>query len=174
MNCKWLLSILILIVSVCVSCRESRKTIQNNRLESMIGVRITSIDSVLSGLVSETNIIMICSVYDCGSCLAAAFSEVEEVNRQLASGKVQIIGVLTDPTPLQTRFSYFDYIAFDADDMIRRQLKYIPTPVFIIYDKDKKVRFFHAPSSSDNVSSVSSRLAWQSNSIVRSVLSSHL
>jgi hypothetical protein len=117
---------------------------------------------------------MICSVYDCGSCLAAAFSEVEEVNRQLVSGKVQIIGVLTDPTPLQTRFSYFDYIAFDADDMIRRQLKYIPTPVFIIYDKDKKVRFFHTPSSSDNVSSVSSQLAGQSNSIVRSVLSSHL
>ena len=36
---------------------------------------------------------------------------------------MQVVGVISDPTPLQIRFGYYDYLAFDADDLICRHLK---------------------------------------------------
>lgn len=44
---------------------------------------------------------------------------------------------------------YFDYIAYDADDVIRRRLKFIPTPVFMVLDENNVVRYLHRPTAAD-------------------------
>lgn len=124
----------------------------------VIGSDISCVDSLLDNGV-PSDVFMICSVYDCGICLEKAFAEVREIDNYLHPQFVQVIGVLADPTPLQTHFKYYNYLAYDVDDIIRRRLKFIPTPVIIVSDKNKRVRYVHKPTSSDSVCHVA-RIIW--------------
>lgn len=123
----------------------------------LIGQDISIVDSVIYDGV-QSGIVLICSIYDCSSCLEKAFAEVREIDRIIKPSSVQIVGVLSDPTPLQTRFKYYDYIAYDADDLIRRRLKYIPTPVFVVCDENRTVRFVHTPTAEDSISIIAERV----------------
>jgi hypothetical protein len=126
-------------------------------IQSLLGRDISCIDSVLYERASS-GVYLICSVYDCGSCLESAFAEVRELEKLLDTLSIKIIGVLADPTPLQVRFEYYDYVAYDVEDLIRRHLKFIPTPVFIVCDENMKVRYVHKPTAGDSIHSVANRL----------------
>lgn len=156
--------ILSLFLIVMTSCCDVKKKKKSDMLDSLVGRDVSFVDSLL--VFKEKNrprVFMICSVFDCGPCLNSAFVELKILDNLLFPSSVQVVGVLSDPTPLQTRFGYYDYIVYDADDVIRRHLKYIPTPVFIVVDKNGQVRCLHRPTAEDVPESVAKHLKMQVN-----------
>lgn len=154
----FILSLCLGVISSCFCSRE-KQTRYDDMLNSLLGRDVSFVDSLL-GLkgVENPQVILICSVYDCGTCLNSAFAELKLLGGRLDSLSIQVVGVLSDPTPLQTRFEYYDYIAYDIDDVIRRHLKYIPTPTFIVIDQNRQIRYLYRPTAEDNPESVAKLL----------------
>lgn len=149
MKCSQLFIISFCLITI-TSCYQVKKTKKDAVFSHLIGIDVSFVDSLFVFNDKEKpRVFLICSVYDCGSCLDNAFSELKILNRALKPSTVQVVGVLSDPTPLQIRFEYFDYIAYDADDVIRRRLKFIPTPVFMVLDENNVVRYLHRPTAAD-------------------------
>ena len=156
MSCRKQL-ILFLGVIILSSCFGNKKMKQDDIFNIVLGSDISCIDSLLNNEV-PSNVFLICSVYDCGTCLEKAFAEVREIDKLIDPQSVQVIGVLADPTPLQIHFNYYNYLAYDIDDQIRRHLKFIPTPVIIVSDEDRRVYYIHRPTSSDSVSYIAKEI----------------
>ena len=143
-------------------CFTENKSGHDDKINSLIGSDISFIDTLLDYREKEhPDIILICSVYDCGSCLNSAFKELKILDGFLYPSSVQVVAVLSDPTPLQTRYEYYDYIVYDIDDTIRRHLKYIPTPVFVVFDDTRQVLYLHRPTAEDEPESVANLLRKQ-------------
>ena len=141
---------LLLIPVLLLSCKSSSPRFAREVfLNKLVGIDASCIDSV-PGVIDRPQIVMLCSIYDCGSCLAKAFEEIEYIQSRIPSCNIQIIGVLSNPSILQERFSYEEYIAFDESDIIRKRLKFAPTPLIIGRDYNSIITWLHCSSSEDN------------------------
>lgn len=86
MKCSQLFIISFCLITI-TSCYQVKKTKKDAVFSHLIGIDVSFV------------------------CLDNAFSELKILNRALKPSTVQVVGVLSDPTPLQIRFEYFDYIA---------------------------------------------------------------
>ena len=80
-------------------------------------------------------------------------SKIALINEKLIDC-CSVICVLSSPDVLQEQFSYSEYILFDGDDVIRKSLKYVPTPILLVCDTDCRIVKYHNPTGNDNVKKV--------------------
>gem|GEM_PF-4978334 len=84
-------------------------------------------------------IVFLFSFYDCEDCVDAGFVITKYID-ELNNGKiVEAIACLVDPKNYQKRNEYFEYIHFDDSDEIRRELKFVPTPLIIVTTPESEV-----------------------------------
>ena len=50
-----------------------------------------------------------------------------------------MVSSISNHSMYQKHNNYYNYIYYDDKDLIRRELKYIPTPVMILLDDKKKI-----------------------------------
>lgn len=130
----------VLLLCGCVNRQNLNNKISIEQIEAaIIGKKIPVIDSLYQDNKGQRNLTLLCSPYDCGPCLGKAFEVLSLVDKRNLLNKQLVISILDVPTEMQRQFNYFDYILFDGDDVIRKSLKYIPTPVFLVADADNVV-----------------------------------
>lgn len=117
---------------------KSKKTYKDTNDEyHLIDKQIKSIDSVLPK--GSNGIIFLFNYYDCGSCVDSGFVITKKIDSIYPSQKVFIISTMGDPQYYQKRNRYNDYIYMDSKDLIRKELKYIQTPIILSLDSTNKI-----------------------------------
>ena len=53
------------------------------------------------------------------------------------------------PSLYQSRNEYFDFIYLDNDDLIRKELKYVQTPIILRLDSNRVILDYFFPNVSD-------------------------
>lgn len=149
--------ILGIIIIVLCGCENKKKNhmIQERMTESVIGKTLPIIDSLYQDNMGMRYLVLLCSPYDCGPCLDKAFETLRIINQSNTFNKKWVVSVLDEPSSLQRQYNYYDYTIFDGDDKIRKALKYIPTPVFLIADSDNIIISYHFPTIDDNPNDIS-------------------
>lgn len=144
--------IVIIVIALC-GCKNSKnrnRMIRELRTETVVGKALPIIDSLYQDNMGDSYILLLCSPYDCGPCLSKAFEILRIIENSNISNRQWVVSVLDEPSALQRYYSYYDYVLFDADDQIRKSLKYIPTPVFLIADSDNVIMGSYFPDGDDN------------------------
>lgn len=60
--------------------------------------------------------------YDCQPCVTAGLRYARQLDSLLKRQAVKCFASMVDPAPYQAAAEYYDYIYFDADDKIRKEL----------------------------------------------------
>lgn len=153
----FILGILVILLYGCESKRKNCM-IQELMNESVVGKTLPVIDSLYQDNMGMRYLVLLCSPYDCGPCLDKAFETLRIINQSNTFNKKWVVSVLDEPSSLQRRYNYYDYTIFDGDDMIRKALKYIPTPVFFVADSDNNIVLCHFPTKDDEVKEISNHI----------------
>lgn len=113
----------------------------------LIGRRITSIDSIVSD--RKYGVVFVFNYYDCGNCVDLGFSVTKEIDSLYHERKVAVISTVGSSSFYQKRNAYYEYVYADSKDLIRKELKYIPTPIMILMDSLNTIRNYILPGTSD-------------------------
>lgn len=149
--------ILIVLIS-CQNRNEQTEGSNKNEAESklvfqtklVLGKTIMVKDIIGDSIDLTNRSLMLYSGYDCGSCVHAAFELARKVD-SASLRKVLIVEIQSDKGRDQVRYDYHDYIFSDANDIIRKQLKYIKTPAIFSFNGEKKIRDVYFPENSDQI-----------------------
>lgn len=138
-------------VLACGNRKQQSRIISSDIIsETVVGKKIPIIDSLYQDNKGERYLVLLCSPYDCTPCLDKAFEILNLINQTTVSNSKWVISVLDEPSSLQRQYNYFDYIIFDGEDVIRKSLKYIPTPVFLMADSANVIMACHFPAIEDD------------------------
>ena len=112
----------------------------NQDVDRLKGVQILSLDSVV-GETEKCVIVYIFNYYDCETCIDKGFEIVNLIDNSKKREYVKVIvSMFHEVTSTQKRNSYRGFIYKDKNDLIRKELRYIPTPVMIIVDNNSRIR----------------------------------
>lgn len=121
---------------------------QKKKTYNLIGKRITSIDSIVPD--KNPRVIFLFNYYDCGSCVDSGFSIANKIDSLCRKRKVAIISTMGSPSLYQARNAYYEYIHPDPKDLIRKELKYVPTPIVFLLDSSNYIKDYILPNSSNS------------------------
>lgn len=131
---------LLLCMVVCTACGRS-KNVRNVLIDAepeLVGKRISFIDSIITEEKKE-KVIFLFNDYDCGSCIDSGFQMTKNIDRLWGGKRVFVISTMVNSPFYQKRNNYYDYVYPDEKDLIRKELKYIQTPVLLMVDADLTV-----------------------------------
>jgi len=103
--------------------------------------------NLLFDLICKAIIIYLYHQYDCITCLEAGFEITKEIDAKFPYQKVYVISLGSNTSFEQSTFKYYNYIYQDSQDFIRKELKYIPTPVMLYIDTTKTIRKILQPKA---------------------------
>lgn len=151
------LSALIVLSFALLSCVNHRDI--KNEADFLSGKTIRCLDSLIIHEPSKKIVLLICSPFDCQPCLDVGFGVINELEKMnIADIQISVVGVLSDPSPLQERYKYYKYLPFDADDNLRRELKFVPTPCILVIDTNcvinKWIRLRYERSSKQTIEKI--------------------
>lgn len=88
--------------------------------------------------------------YDCQSCIDKGYLIVKILNSQNSNQKIFIISSTTNIGRDQARNNYYDFVYNDENGSLRKELKFIYTPVILVLDKDNRVLHINFPETNSN------------------------
>ncbi|WP_024995213.1 hypothetical protein [Phocaeicola paurosaccharolyticus] len=140
---------LVLIIQSCSNrnCNKSNLNTQKSDVYRLIGKQVKSIDSIVANRTYRT--VFLFNYYDCSSCVDSGFSISKKINL-CGKNNVVIISTMGNPMSSQQRNEYYDYIYIDSEDLIRKELKYIPTPIILSLDSTRNILDYILPNVSDS------------------------
>lgn len=136
---------LAIILSLSLRCTSEQPHNQDiyNKIISQRRVLIGKDFSIVSHLIDTIDyrqrLYYIFNGFDCESCILNGFELIKNENIKALRRKAIVIGITPNPNPVQLLTEYNDYIFIDKSDVIRRQLKYFFTPIFILVDSQGKI-----------------------------------
>ena len=83
---------------------------------------------------TEAQIVLLYNGYDCDKCIEDGFSIAKYIDAHFSRQRVFIVSIMANTGFDQLRFDYSHYIFTDDSDVIRKELKYVPTPVMLQID----------------------------------------
>jgi len=104
----------------------------------------------LIGLEKKPRVLFYYTGDDCNYCIGKGFEISKRIDSSLNRDSVFVFGLNTNYGMDQTRYSYFNYIFDDKKDLIRKELKYIYTPLIIALDENSRIRSVLFPSKNTN------------------------
>jgi hypothetical protein len=139
--------ILCFLLLIAVGCKQntkqqpvSEKIKTGKNADFLTGQTVKHIDSILSVEFNNSHIVYIFNQYDCGNCVHAGFLLLKELNALYGHEQVHaIICSPNNPSSLQEHYNYREYIYSDNNNVIRKALKYLPTPVFLLLNSENKI-----------------------------------
>lgn len=153
-KCKESIMPFVVLVVCCLSflsCKDLPNRDKNCYDDILLGRTLPIIDSTYQASNGKGQLTLICSPYDCQPCLDVAFEEISEIRKDYPDVHLSIISVLDAPSSIQIKYSFYDYIPFDGEDIVRKALKFVPTPTFIVSDSHDVIVGYHFPRKEDNI-----------------------
>lgn len=114
----------------------------------LIGRKITSVDSIV--IDKQYRAFLLFNYYDCGNCVDLGFSIAKKIDSLYGEKTVAVISTMGSPSLYQKRNVYYEYIYADSKDLIRKELKYVPTPIMLLLDSSNCVEKYILPNVSDD------------------------
>lgn len=107
--------------------------------KSLINKKIKGIGEIVDSLEFKDSeaIVLLYNGYDCSSCIEAGFTMIKRLNSPY---NLYVVAIQTNPSIHQKRYEYFDYIYLDDGDILRQELKFVPTPLMLVIDSTYKVK----------------------------------
>ena len=135
----------LLVLGACSSAeKEQRKgdKIKKAIIEesNFIGKSLLSIDSIIGVNNENFRAVFLFTYHDCEPCVDAGFYISKKIDSLYNKQTVYAISSMPNPHSYQQRNSYYNYIFSDEKDLIRRELKYIPTPVIFFINQNNKIQ----------------------------------
>lgn len=147
--------IVLFCILTCLSCNKRKSQtivlVPEEKIDPfrLKGMRVTSLDSILQGKDRNADIVFLYNFYDCGSCVDSGFQLVKRIDDFYKNKSVPIISSMGSPTLYQSRNQYFEYVYSDTNDLIRKELKYVQTPIMIKVDSNRIILDYLFPNVSD-------------------------
>lgn len=106
--------------------------------KSVINKECKSVAKIVDSLefIDKHAIILLYNGYDCSSCIESGFMMIRRLN---SPENLYVIATQTNPSIHQKMYEYFDYVYLDDDDILREELKFVPTPLMLVIDSTYKI-----------------------------------
>jgi hypothetical protein len=119
------------------------------------GGKIKSLQAILGDSIYHANkqlIIFLYNGFDCNTCIIKGLKEALVIDSLLKKNdnKVMVIGANTDFGNDQMNSGYHKYIFDDKRELIRKELKFLYTPIFIQLNKKKIIKNIYYPFPEDD------------------------
>jgi len=111
-----------------------------DNLAWLIGKEVHVVDSIIYDRKTKKSVVFLFNYYDCETCVDAGFCIVKKIDELSKRRMCYPIGSMLNPSSYQQRNKYYEYIYMDDKDLIRKELKYIPTPVLLLIDGDNLIQ----------------------------------
>lgn len=133
--------LLAFIVVCCSGCGKPTPPAQSHSVyfDRLKNKHLYAVDSVVSNTERSKMFVFLFNYYDCQSCVVAGLRYAKQLDSLLDQRSVVCIASMVDSAPYQAIAEYYDYIYFDADDKIRKELKFVPTPQMLLIDKNRRI-----------------------------------
>lgn len=105
----------------------------------LVGGKIRTLDTVIPERKGKSRVLFIFNYHDCGSCVNAGFHIIQKIDNMLGTQVAFAVASMVNPSDYQQQNDYYNYVYYDEKDIIRRELKYIPTPVLLLIDHDNTI-----------------------------------
>lgn len=134
----------ILFILLIIACRENHPQKNSNSFKDiLLHKKCLSISQILIDdsikINNNDNIIYLYHGLDCYLCIKRGFEIASRIDSISHRQKVFIVGIATNIGQEQSSFRYYNYIYKDNSDLIRKELKYLPTPIMLLINSDKKI-----------------------------------
>ena len=145
LKCLLLSSILLTAFAACSSEKRNRAqemALLNEKskdVEFLKGKTLHSVDSILGSDEKKNRILYVFNYYDCDDCIKKGFKAVEYLDKNRKESVSVIVSMFQEITSTQRRSGYRGYIYKDEKDLIRKELKYAPTPMMLILDEENRI-----------------------------------
>lgn len=108
--------------------------------EYLLNKKITCLDKILGDfIISANHVIFLYNGFDCETCIDIGYRVSKTIDSLVQKQMVYIISTSANIGGNQLRNEYKNFVYNDEHDIIRRELRYIYTPVFILLDSMKKI-----------------------------------
>jgi predicted permease len=113
--------------------------------------RIKSLNKIVSFTKQLTthSLIYYYTGYDCSTCVENGFELINEINHYAKRENIFVIGTNTNIGRDQVNYDYRNYIYSDEKQLLRKELKYIYTPVFLLIDTSFDIKKVYFPTRTE-------------------------
>lgn len=139
-----------------VSCsyadRQKTDSIKEENLESIVEAisdredvsrlvdrKIQGLDAVVPERKGKSCVLFIFNYHDCGSCVNAGFKIIQKIDNMHGTQVAFAVASMVNPSNYQQQNNYYNYVYYDEKDLIRRELKHVPTPVLLLIDHNNTI-----------------------------------
>ncbi|MDA3878840.1 MAG: hypothetical protein PF436_00495 [Prolixibacteraceae bacterium] len=167
---------IILFVVTFSSCiKKDNEKVKGNALSEKDSLLMTQIDRIKNKEVESlklildsttqiaNNIVFLYNGFDCGTCIDIGYEMAKKIDSSLNSQEVYIISTSANVGQDQLRNNYKNYVYIDEKNIIRKELKFIYTPVFLSFDADNRIKNVFFPGFNN-------RNIMEENSFIRSCI----
>jgi len=139
---------LICLYSCKQSVKESEKNVptlgKDNILEEQINTiknrKIQSLKNIFGDSIQTKNrVIFLYNGYDCETCVDIGYEMLKKMDSISQTQMVYVISTSANIGRDQLKNNYTSYVYEDEKDLIRKELKFIYTPVFISFNSNNKI-----------------------------------
>lgn len=113
-------------------------------LKSAIKIMNDSID--ISG-----HFLFLYNGFDCETCIKNGYRLAKAIDSLSMKQVVYVISTSANIGADQLKYDYLGYVYNDEHDLMRSELKYIYTPVFLFFDSLKKIENVYYPNYNENI-----------------------
>jgi len=136
------------------SCHKKHTQKEPNSFKDIfLHKKCLSINKVLvedSIRIDDNSVIYLYHGLDCYTCIKRGFEITHKIDSLGHQQKVFVVGVAGNIGQEQTSFKYYNYIYQDNRDFIRKELKYLPTPIMLLINSDKEILNIIQPGDSSD------------------------
>ncbi len=109
---------------------------QKNRI---LGKQIKALNSILGDSIDISNkVVFLYNGFDCNTCIDIGYQMILELNKK-KNDRNFIVATSANVAQDQIANGYENYVFYDEHDLIRKELKYIKTPVLLRFDDKARV-----------------------------------
>jgi len=114
--------------------------------------KILSLAKVLGdSTILKNHVLFLYNGYDCGSCIDIGYEMSKKMDSLIGNQLVYIISTSANIGQDQLKNNYQKFVYNDENDLIRKDLKFIKTPVFLYLDSKNKIKNAFYPNYNRDV-----------------------
>lgn len=123
-----------------VKIKSDSKDVLSCQIAMIQNKKIKLLKTVLGDSLKTTNhVVFLYNGFDCGTCIDIGYEMTKKMD---SISKAQLVYVVSTSANIgrdQLKNDYQKYVYNDEKDLIRKDLKYIYTPVFLLLDSKNKI-----------------------------------
>lgn len=116
----------------------------NKMKELLINHKITGIDKIIGrNIRKDFRTIFLYSGNDCGKCISKGFQIIKYIDSLYNDPPLYVISSNSNISADMINYDYSNFIYLDKNGLIRTELKFLYTPVFLVINREDIIKDIH-------------------------------